>query len=510
MLIRNTVANFVGQLLYPLLALALVPFYVRHVGIEGYGLIGLIAMVVSVLGVFSKGLGSALQREFGRRSATPDGVRSLPTLLRSFEVVYWLLGAALGVMLVCVALTIGARWIRADTIPRETILTCLGLLALRVALAFPHSVYQSVFIGTERQLQGNVLNALLAVSSAAAGVTAILIFESVIAVYAAEIVLAGVFLLIFRIRAFAALPASPAVFAASEVRALLGVSTDLIWTNGIGLLITTLDRVVISAVMPVAAFGIYTAASSAARVVGLGLNPFLMAAYPETCRTAAIGSREQQIEHLLRTAAVVAALGASIALPLAAFSADVLQLWLRDAELARAGALVMSACALGSLAVGLGTVLYQWQMAVGVTRFGVKFNTAALLWFPITLWLLVARFGLAGAALAWLIYAVAAWAYHVAVTFRASGLGSSARLAYLRVVTMAIVPMAAIVMVARIVADRLFSAPEGRITVLLVTGILSVSWGVSTLLVFSPAMRTGWRHMFRLSTSQLSKNQTWS
>lgn len=43
------------------------PFYLRHVGIEGYGLIGLIAMVVSVLGVFSKGLGSALQREFGRR-----------------------------------------------------------------------------------------------------------------------------------------------------------------------------------------------------------------------------------------------------------------------------------------------------------------------------------------------------------------------------------------------------------------------------------------------------------
>ncbi len=66
-MIRNTVANFAGRLLYPLLALALVPFDLRHVGIEGYGLIGLIAMVVSVLGVFSKGLGSALQREFGRR-----------------------------------------------------------------------------------------------------------------------------------------------------------------------------------------------------------------------------------------------------------------------------------------------------------------------------------------------------------------------------------------------------------------------------------------------------------
>jgi O-antigen/teichoic acid export membrane protein len=510
MLIRNTIANFVGQLLYPLLALALVPFYVRHVGIEGYGLIGLIAMIVSVLGVFSRGLGSALQREFGRRSATPEGCRSLPTLLRSFEVVYWLLGAALGVILAVVALSTGARWIRADTIPHETILTCLGLLALRVALAFPHSVYQSVFIGTERQLQGNVLNALLAVSSAAAGVAAILIFGSVVAVYAAESMLAGLFLLIFRARAFAVLPAVPAVFAVQEVRGLLGISTDLIWTNGIGLLITTLDRVVISAALPVAAFGIYTAASSVARAVGLGLNPFLTAAYPETCRTATIGSQQQQVDHLLQTAVVVAALGAAVTMPLAAFSADVLQLWLADAVLARAGAPVVSACALGSLAIGLATVLYQWQMATGATRYGVKFNTAALIWFPLILWLMVARFGLVGAALAWLTYSVAAWAYHIAVTFKPSGLGSAARLAYLRAVTMAVVPMAAIVTITRLVADRLLSASEGRLTVLFAAVVLCVCWGASVLLVLSPTLRTGWRQMLGLGTAQLSKNQTWS
>ena len=121
MLIRNTVANFAGQLLYPLLALALVPFYLRHVGIEGYGLIGLIAMVVSVLGVFSKGLGSALQREFGRRSATPDGRQSLPTLLRSFEIVYWVLGAALALGFGALALTVGPSWIRTESIPRQTV-----------------------------------------------------------------------------------------------------------------------------------------------------------------------------------------------------------------------------------------------------------------------------------------------------------------------------------------------------------------------------------------------------
>ena len=85
-------------------------------------------------------------------------------------------------------------------------MSCLALLAVRVALAFPHSIYQSVFIGTERQVEGNVINGLLALSAVAAGVTAILVFGSVTAVYVGEVVTAGIFLIVLRLRAFAVLP----------------------------------------------------------------------------------------------------------------------------------------------------------------------------------------------------------------------------------------------------------------------------------------------------------------
>lgn len=480
---RNTAANFAGQLLYPILALALVPFYLRHVGIEGYGLIGLIAMVVSLLGVFSKGLGSALQREFGRRSGSPEGRQSLPTLLRSFEVVYWILGVLLAGAFGLLALGWGSHWIRVDTIPAGTVSACFALLALRVALAFPHSVYQAVFIGTERQVQGNVLNALLAVTSAAAGVLAILSFGTVLAFYVSEVCAAGLFLLVLRLRAFAVLSGNRAAFDPREVKSLLGASTDLIWTNGIGLLISSLDRVVVSVALPVAALGLYTAAASAGRAVGVGLNPFLMAAYPRTCRIAATGSREQQIEELLRTAAVVAALGAAIALPLSAFSGEILRLWLRDSDLARAGAPVISIYALGSLAIGLATVLYQWQMAIGETRFGARFNSIALIWFPVVLWLLVRRDGLRGAALAWLIYAVTAWGYHLAITFRDRALGSRARWAYLSVIVTAMLPVAAIVAAARLAADRVFPTPEGRLAALIAASVGAACWGARALFV---------------------------
>jgi O-antigen/teichoic acid export membrane protein len=178
---------------------------------------------------------------------------------------------------------------------------------------------------------------------------------------------------------------------------------------------------------------------------------------------------------------VVAALGAAITLPLAAFSVDVLTLWLRDSTLARAGAPVLSIYALGSLAIGLATVLYQRQMATGATRFGARFNAVALVWFPVALWLLVALVGLTGAALAWLVYALAAWAYHIAVTFRAGALDSSARWAYLRAVSAALIPVAAVVAAARVAADSIFPSSAGRLTLLVVAAVTSACFGALQL-----------------------------
>src|SRR5262245_18797000 len=186
MLIRNTAANLAGQLLYPLLALVLVPFYLRQLGLEAYGLVGLMSLVVSLLAVFSRGLGSAVQREIGRRSGTAAAT-TLRQLLRSVEVLYWALAAALALLLAAAAFTIGPRWVQAQHLSPGTVTTCLVLLAVRVAVGFPHSVYQSVFVGAERQVLGNALNAVIALTSASCGVASVLVFHSVVAVYASEV-----------------------------------------------------------------------------------------------------------------------------------------------------------------------------------------------------------------------------------------------------------------------------------------------------------------------------------
>jgi O-antigen/teichoic acid export membrane protein len=455
MLIRNTAANLAGQLLYPVLALVLVPFYLRHLGLEGYGLIGVASLIVSLLSVLSRGLGSALQREIGRRHAPHDAL-TLRRLVHSIEVWYWALGGFLAIVLGVVSVTLGPRWVKTGALPPQTVSACLLLLAIRVSVAFPHSVYQSVFIGTERQVLGNMLNAALALTSATCGVLAVLLFDSVVAFYASETITAAAYVVILRSFAFRVLPVAPAPFDPAEIRGLLRISVALMWTSGVGLLLSSLDRLVVSTVLPVAALGIYTVAVMGGRFVMLFFNPFLQAAYPRMCQLARSGSPDDQASELVRNTAVISVAAAGIGVPLSGFAPEVLTLWVRDATVVRSGALVTSIYVIGSLLIAFASVCYQWQTAIGRTDIAVKFNAAAVVWFPVVLWVLVARQGLVGAAIAWVIYGGLAWGTNLFATFGRGALPIAALREYLRLSAVALAPAVLCTIAGRVAANMWF------------------------------------------------------
>ena len=56
MLRRTLLANFAGQMVTALLGIVMVPIYVRHLGVEAYGLIAINAVVLAWVLVLDFGL----------------------------------------------------------------------------------------------------------------------------------------------------------------------------------------------------------------------------------------------------------------------------------------------------------------------------------------------------------------------------------------------------------------------------------------------------------------------
>ena len=66
---RNIVANYVGQAIASLLALALVPVYIGYLGIEAYAIVGLFAVIQAWMVLLDLGMTPTLGREMARFSA---------------------------------------------------------------------------------------------------------------------------------------------------------------------------------------------------------------------------------------------------------------------------------------------------------------------------------------------------------------------------------------------------------------------------------------------------------
>jgi len=77
---RNIVANAIGQGWSGLLSIVLIPVYIRLLGVESYGLVGLYITVQAALAVLDFGLAGTINRELARGLTTAGADNARPAL----------------------------------------------------------------------------------------------------------------------------------------------------------------------------------------------------------------------------------------------------------------------------------------------------------------------------------------------------------------------------------------------------------------------------------------------
>src|ERR1019366_6555691 len=99
----NVVANLIGRLWSSLMNFAFVPFYIKFLGIEAYGLIGFFVSLLAVFFVLDMGLSTSINRELARLEGRQGGRLDARDLVRTLELIYWATGLGIGVMIVALA-----------------------------------------------------------------------------------------------------------------------------------------------------------------------------------------------------------------------------------------------------------------------------------------------------------------------------------------------------------------------------------------------------------------------
>ncbi len=403
---KNILANFAGQGWVAASGLLFVPIYIRYLGLESYGLVGVFSILVAWTSQFDVGMTPTLNREMARFRAGAHDAQSINNLLRSVEVICLALAMCVLVFVAAGSNYLSTHWVNVGHLRSSEVSEALRIIAIVLALQFIESIYRGGLIGLQKQVQYNSIAALFATVRHLGAWFILSYFSADIGdFFAWQAVVGAIRLATMAVCVHRALPSAPSRprFSSESLRAVWRFSTGMVGISLLAVLLTQVDKVLLSRMLPLSEFGLYTLVASAAGAVGLAVTPILQAIYPRLVELVTQAKEEQfaKMYHLATQTVVV--LSAPIVVILVLYPEGVLYLWTQDEKIARPGAVVLALLGFGTFLNVAMRVPYLCMLAHAWTSLSFRVNLiAVLLVIPALIWL-VPRYGAAGAAGVWCI-----------------------------------------------------------------------------------------------------------
>ena len=403
---RNLVANIAGKSWAALMSLAVVPVYLHFLGIEAYGLIGIFLALIAILSLLDLGLGTTLNRELARLSVQSGSGQHMRDLLRTLEVAYWLIGLAIGIALAALAPVIAAHWVKAQQLSRQTVEHAFLIMGIAIACQWPLALYAGGLMGLQRQVMINAISAaMVTVRSVGAVVVLWQVSATIEAFLLWNLGVSLVETLVTGAALWRSLPAA-AVVAGFKANLLLNVwrfAAGMTGISAMALVLTQLDKVILSKVLSLEAFGYYSLAWRVAAGLYYLVSPITTAFFPRFSQLAMLNDQQELARLYHRGCQLMSVLILPVAVVLALFSYEFLQLWTQNRSIAENSYLMLSLLVIGNALNGLMNLPLALQLAHGWTRLVFLANTVAVLVLAPLIYFMSLRYGGVGAAWVWLI-----------------------------------------------------------------------------------------------------------
>lgn len=405
MIRRNVLANTTAKLWAAAISLAAVPFYVRMLGIEAYGVIGFFLALGPVLSVLDLGLSTTLTRRLAQLSVSVDGAGEMRDLVRTLECAYWLVAVTLALGLVLLSPVLTAYWIKPQQLGTEALSSALGLMGVALACQWPLSLYSGGLMGTQRQVLASGIGAAAVTVRNVGAVLLLWQFGASLQVFFAWQIVVGLGeTLITAAVLWRVLPAS-----SRRARARLGALRE-VWkfaagVGGISVLavvLTQLDKLVLSRVLPLDEFGVYSLACRVAVGLYYLSGPINAAFFPRFSQLVAARD-EPALTRLYHAGCQLLCVAVvPLSLAVAFFPQDFLRLWAIEPEVARSTGPLLSLLMVGSALNALMALPLALQLAFGWTQLVLIMNAAAVALLAPLIYFASLHYGAVGAAWVWI------------------------------------------------------------------------------------------------------------
>jgi O-antigen/teichoic acid export membrane protein len=404
---KNIIANYAGAVWAALMGFVFVPFYLKYIGAEGYGLVGFFVMLSATLAILDGGLGAVATRE-SARYLTADHAqrRDIVLLLRTMEILFWGLALLVGALVVLASPLIVDYWLNVLPVAKSSTSHALRWMSLAVVMQFPLSFYSGCLNGLQKQVGLNLLNIIGATLRSGGAVLVLWLISPTVEAFFAWNALSGVgMVMAYRMLMTSCLRETKVDiwFATHTLNRVKHFMAGVGAINVFALILTQLDKVILSKVLPLESFGYYSLAWTLGTLIYRLIGPIFNAYYPKITQEVERGDNLMIMATYRQSCGLMAIAVVPISLWITIFSKEILFLWTQDPEIAKAASGALSVIAIGTLCNAFMNMPYALQLAYGYIRLGLWQNILTVIIIAPLTWYLATHYGLSAAAVPWLL-----------------------------------------------------------------------------------------------------------
>ncbi|MFI4919650.1 MAG: flippase [Legionellales bacterium] len=400
---RNTVWNLVGTGAPFLVGVVTIPYIIKHIGIESFGILTLIWALIGYFSLFDFGLGRALTQQVASSLATKELDR-IPRLVKSGLLFTAATGLIGGVLLAVLSHQLGYSWLKVTVSLQHDTAISLLIAAIGIPLTTITTGLRGVIEAYEDFKGSNVLRVLLGIANFALPALSVMFFGPSLIFVVIMLIIARLVILIAHIALMhSKLPngwfhnkATP-----EDIKSLLSFGVWMTVSNIISPLMVNADRFVISSVLGASLVAYYTVPFEILVRVLILPAALTGALFPRLASLLKASPVEaKQLYH--RCLKIVAIVLLPVCLTIALGSYWGLSLWLGK-DFAEHSWIIVSILSLGVLLNGIAFVPFATIQARGHAKTTAYLHICEFFIYVPLLLISLKFFGLYGAAIAWVV-----------------------------------------------------------------------------------------------------------
>jgi len=401
LLTRNWALNLAGQILPIATALVTIPYLIRGLGTERFGILSICWVLLGSSGALDLGLGRATTKFVAEQLGRGEKEK-LPNLIWTSLVTQTVIGIGSGLVCALVAPVAVTRLLKISTAVVSEAKFTLLILAGSMPVLLAANTLRGALEATQRFDLVNAikvpLNICVFLLPAAAlfcglrlpGILCLLALLWLCAAFAYLLCCLTLFPVLQEVFHFDMTVLRPLIVYGGWVQV----------SNVLNPLLAYVDRIFLASLTSMSAVSYYTAPYDAINRAWVLPGSLTATLFPAFSSLHAEGSHDRLEELCVRALKSVLLTLGPLLLVVMVFARQILQFWL-GGEFAAKSTLVLQILAVGALFNAIAVLPFSFLQGLGRPDLTARFHLMELPLYILILWLLVSRMGIVGAALAW-------------------------------------------------------------------------------------------------------------